>query len=129
MSKSKKKTAANIVWFEIPADDLGRARKFYKALFGWKINQFPGMADYWHIDTGGADDTPDGGMMTRKHPEQPITNYINVPSVTKFMAKVKKLGGEVCMPKTAVPQMGYFAVCQDTEKNTFALWEMNPKAK
>ena len=65
MSKSKKKTAANIVWFEIPADDLGRARKFYKALFGWKINQFPGMADYWHIDTGGSDDTPDGGMMTR----------------------------------------------------------------
>ena len=129
MSKSKKKTAANIVWFEIPADDLGRARKFYSSLFGWKINQFPGMADYWHIDTGGADDTPDGGMMTRKHPEQPITNYINVPSVTKFMAKVKKLGGEICMPKTAVPQMGYFAVCQDTEKNTFALWEMNPKAK
>jgi len=129
MSKSKKKTAANIVWFEIPADDVGRARKFYSALFGWKINQFPGMADYWHIDTGGADNTPDGGMMTRKHPEQPITNYINVPSVTKFMAKVKKLGGEVCMPKTAVPQMGYFAVCQDTEKNTFALWEMNPKAK
>jgi predicted enzyme related to lactoylglutathione lyase len=87
------------------------------------------MADYWHIDTGGADDTPDGGMMARKHPEQPITNYINVPSVTKFMAKVKKLGGKVCMPKTAVPQMGFFAVCQDTEKNTFALWEMNPKAK
>ncbi len=129
MSKSKKKTAANIVWFEIPADDLGRARKFYSSLFGWKINQFPGMADYWHIDTGGADDTPDGGMMTRKHPEQPITNYINVPSVTKFMAKVKKLGGEVCMPKTAVPQMGYFAVCQDTEKNTFAIWEMDQGAK
>jgi len=25
--------------------------------------------------------------------------------------------------------MGYFAICQDTENNTFAIWEMNPKAK
>jgi len=33
------------------------------------------------------------------------------------------------MPKTAVPQMGFFAVCQDQENNTFALWEINPKAK
>ena len=39
------------------------------------------------------------------------------------------IGGEICRPKTAVPGMGYFAVCQDTEKNTFALWEINPKAK
>jgi predicted enzyme related to lactoylglutathione lyase len=129
MSKSTKKTAANIVWFEIPADNVGRARKFYSALFGWKINQFPGMADYWHIDTGGSDDAPDGGMMTRKEPQQPITNYILVDSVAKHMAKVKKLGGKVCMPKSAVPEMGYFAVCQDTEGNTFALWEMNKGAK
>ena len=72
MSKSKKKPAANIVWFEIPADNVARARKFYSSLFSWKINQIPGMSDYWHIDTGGSDDTPDGGMMARKHPKQPI---------------------------------------------------------
>ena len=129
MSKSKKKVPANIVWFEIPADDVGRARKFYSALFGWKINKFPGMNDYWHIETGGSDDTPDGGMMPRKHPEQPITNYILVESVTKHMTKVKKLGGEVCLAKTPVPQMGYFAVCKDTEDNAFALWEMNKAAQ
>ena len=129
MSKAKKKTAANIIWIEIPADKPGRAQKFYSRLFGWKISAFPGMTDYWHIDTGGGDDTPDGGMMTRKLPGQPITNYVNVPSVTRAMAKVKQLGGKICMLKTAVPQMGYFAVCQDTENNTFALWEIKRKAK
>jgi uncharacterized protein len=129
-SQAKKaKTAASIVWFEIPADDPARAKKFYAALFGWKIEKFPGMTDYWHIDTGGGDDTPDGGLMARKHPEQPITNYVNVASVAKAAAKVEKLGGKICMPKTAIPQMGYFAVCQDTENNTFALWERNDKAK
>ena len=119
----------SIVWFEIPADNPERAKKFYGSLFGWNIKQFPGMTEYWHIDTGGGDDTPDGGMMVRKYPEQPITNYVSVKSVTKSMAKVEKLGGKVCMPKTPVPQMGYFAICQDTEHNTFALWEMNAGAK
>ena len=123
------RAAASIVWFEIPADNLERARKFYGSLFGWKIEKFPGVADYWHIDTGGGDETPDGGLMPRMYPQQPITNYVSVALVTDAMAKVEKLGGKVCKPKTAVPQMGYFAVCEDTEGNTFALWEMNDRAK
>jgi hypothetical protein len=127
-TKKSKTTTANIVWFEIPADDPERAKKFYSALFGWKINPFPGMPDYQHIDTGGDDDTPDGGLMPRKHPQQPITNYVNVPSVTKFAAKVEKLGGKVMKSKTAVPQMGYFAICRDTENNEFAIWERNDSA-
>jgi uncharacterized protein len=125
----KKLKTPNIIWFEIPADKPHRAKTFYGKLFGWKIKPIPGMADYWHIDTGGPDASPDGGMMARKMPGQTITNYVNVLSVTKSMAKVKKLGGSVCMTKTAVPGMGYMAVCQDTENNTFALWEINQKAK
>ncbi len=123
------RTTPRIVWFEIPADKPERAKKFYGALFGWKIESFPGMTDYWHIATGGGDDAPDGGLMVRKHPQQPITNYVNVESVTKSMAKVKKLGGTICKSKTPVPQMGYFAICQDTENNMFALWEMDERAK
>ena len=87
------------------------------------------MPEYLHIDTSGADASPDGGMIKRMHATHTITNYILVPSVTRHMAKVEKLGGSICKPKTAVPGMGYFAICQDTEENTFALWEMNPKAR
>ena len=134
MSPAKKNTAASIIWFEIPTDDLDRAKTFYSKLFGWKIAPFPGMPgpdaqNYLHIDTGGEDASPDGGMMKRMHPQQPITNYVRVPSVPEYMAKVEKLGGKILVPKTAVMEMGYFAVCQDTESNVFALWEMNDKAK
>jgi len=83
---------------------------------------------YWHIDTGGADASPDGGMMERQSPQQPITNYIMVASVDQAAAKVQKLGGKIIMQKSAVPYMGYFAVCQDTENNVFAVWERNEKA-
>jgi predicted enzyme related to lactoylglutathione lyase len=127
--KGKAKSVSNIIWFEIPADKPERAKKFYSALFGWKINKFPGMGDYWHIDTGGPDATPDGGMMARKCPAQTITNYVRVDSVDKSAAKVVKLGGKICMGKTPVPEMGYFVVCQDTEGNTFALWEINSGAR
>src|SRR6266496_2580059 len=123
-------TSTNIIWFEVPTNNVERAKKFYGELFGWKIEKLPGPMDYWHIDTGGAEGTPDGGLLKRQNPgHQGITNYVGVASVDQFVAKVQKLGGKVCMPKTAVSQMGYFAICQDTENNTFALWEMNKDAK
>jgi len=117
---------ANIIWFEVPADDPQRARKFYAELFGWKSDLMPGAEamQYYHLDTGGPDASPDGGLMKRQNPGQRgITNYISVPSVDEWMAKVQKLGGTVCMPKTPVPDMGFFAICQDTEGNTFGIWE------
>ena len=133
-NKSKKRkakpTPASIVWFEIPADKVDRARTFYSKLFGWKITKFPGMKmPYWHIDTGGDDKSPDGGLMERQSPQQGITNYISVASVEQAAAKATKLGGKILMPKTAVPQMGYFVICQDTENNLIALWERNQNAK
>jgi uncharacterized protein len=129
MSKTKKKTPASIVWFNVPADDLTRAQKFYKGLFGWKIKPFRGMKDFMEIDTGGADASPNGGLTGRKGGEQSITNYISVDSVDKFSAKIEKLGGKICVPKMAVPKMGYFAVCQDTENNGFGIWESDRNAK
>jgi uncharacterized protein len=131
MSTKKKSKApvASMAWFEIPADNTKRAKKFYSAMFGWKITPFPGTDDYSHIDTGGADASPDGGLMKRTHPGHTITTYFFVASVNRGMAKVKRLGGKICKPRTAVPHMGYYAICLDTEKNAFALWEVNPKAR
>ncbi len=120
---------ASVCWFDVPADDLGRAKMFYRSLFGWKFAKLSAtIADYWHIDTGGKDASPDGGLLPRMHPGHSITVYVTVPSIGKALAKVEKLGGSVCTPKTAVPHMGYFAICEDTEQNVFAVWEPNEKA-
>ena len=116
-----------VMHFEIPADDIERAKSFYSKLFGWEIKEIPGM-DYWIITTSG-EKPLGGGMMKRQNPQQPIINYIDVPSVDKYTAEIEKLGGKVILPKTAVPEMGYFAICLDTEKNTFGIWEDNKSAK
>lgn len=127
-----------IVHFEIPANDIGRAKKFYNDLFGWKIEKWPGTEDnssqltspvtgqsieYWMVIT--TDDKGNkalgGGMMKRQMPEHQVTNYIGVESVDEYSSKVKELGGKVVAPKHAVPEMGYFALCIDTENNSFAI--------
>ena len=122
-----------VVHFEIPADDVERAQKFYGELFGWKIEKFTGPIpmDYWMIMTGAKTGEMglDGGMMKRQDPDQRITIYIDVPSIDEYTGRVKELGGQVYVPKTAVPGMGYFAVCLDQENNGFGLWEVNPQAK
>lgn len=119
----------SIVHFEIPADDIQRAKTFYSNLFGWKIEGMPGMEpgmEYLMIDTFGA---PGGGMMRKMQPDQRITNYIGVPSVDEYAAKVEKLGGKILAPRMAVPAMGYIVICMDTENNVFGIWETDPKAK
>jgi uncharacterized protein len=132
-----------IVHFEIPADDVERAKKFYSDLFGWKMEKWPGTdskdtsssssnMEYWIIsttDSKGNKASIGGGMMKRQEQHQHITNFIGVNSVDEYSSMIKKLGGKVVVSKMAVPGMGYFAVCHDTENNSFGIRESNESAK
>jgi predicted enzyme related to lactoylglutathione lyase len=42
---------------------------------------------------------------------------------------VERLGGKVVVPKTAAPGMGYYAVCLDTENNSFGILEPSENVK
>jgi predicted enzyme related to lactoylglutathione lyase len=68
-------------------------------------------------------------MMKRLQPQQQISNYIDIPSVDEYEAKIKELGGSVLASKAPVPGMGYFALCMDTEGNVFGIWEENKEAQ
>ena len=118
-----------VVHFEIPVDDIERATKFYTELFGWEIKD-AGMPEggYYSVMTSG-ENPVHGGMMKRQQPGQQISNYIDIPSVDEYEAKIKELGGTVLMGKSPVPGMGYFAMCMDTEGNIFGIWEDNKEAK
>jgi len=127
-----------LVHFEIPSDDLQRSEKFYGDLFGWKFEKWSGPEslpegmEYLVITT--TDDKGNksigGGMMKRQNPQQQgMTNYIGVESVDEHSARVAQLGGKVIIPKKPVPGMGYFAVCLDTENNTFGIWQTDSSAK
>ena len=119
-----------IVHFDVPAEDVERAKKFYSALFDWKYQSFPEM-QYNLITTTNLDGTPGvgGGLGKRMDPSQRMTNYFGVPSIDTAMKQVSELGGKLISGKMAVPGMGFLANCMDTEGNAFGLWEENAQAK
>jgi uncharacterized protein len=68
-------------------------------------------------------------MSKRQMPQQQITNFIHIKSVDEYSSKVERLGGKVVVPKTAIPGMGYYAVCLDTETNSFGIFEPSENVK
>lgn len=117
-----------IIHFEIPADDVQRARKFYKQAFGWKITD-PWKMNYFLIEARkDGEDGINGGLMQRKLPGQLPMNYIGVKSLEKALERVQKAGGNICMPKTEIGHdMGWIAAFQDTEGNMMGFHQA-PKA-
>jgi predicted enzyme related to lactoylglutathione lyase len=119
--------------FEVPADDVERAQKFYKDVFGWGMQKSSSpenpYKDYWYFET--KDDRGNmgigGGMMKRQSPQHTVTNYVTVPSVDEYASKLEQAGGKVIIPKTAIPEMGFYLIFLDTENNMFGLYEEQGK--
>jgi len=120
---------SRVIHFEIPASDPDRACAFYKKVFGWKIEKWPGPTEYWMVTTG-AEGTPgiNGGLM-RNTNVKTTTNTIGVESVDSAVDAVKKAGGKLIMPKTPIPTVGYFAYLEDTEGNMFGVMQSDANAK
>jgi len=116
----------SITHFEIPADDVKRAKKFYEKAFGWKIT--PWQMDYFMIETKEKKEPGiNGGLMLRKNPGQPLMNYISVDSIDAACKKVEKAGGVIALPKMEIGQgMGWIAAFKDTEGNMMGFHE-SPK--
>src|SRR5262245_40273789 len=120
-------------YFEIQADDVSRAAKFYGAVFGWKFEKAEGLPiEYWRIET----EEYRGGLLKRPAntpPPQSGTNaFVVSMHVENFDATAKTIvekGGLVALPKFAVPGVcwqGYFI---DTEGNTFGIFQPDPEAR
>ena len=118
-----------ISWFEIPATDLGRAEKFYSAIFGItfqaldlpniKMRMFP--INNQATQVGGAL-VDSGGFHKPSATDGPLV-YLNAnPDVQLVLDKVAAAEGSVLVPKTQISEAyGYMAVILDTEGNRIAL--------
>jgi predicted enzyme related to lactoylglutathione lyase len=53
--------------------------------------------------------------------------YFDVDDINAGSAQVRDLGGEAG-DAMAVPTMGWFALCKDTEGNDFGLWQTDASA-
>ena len=118
------------IHFDLTADDPQRAMNFYKDVFGWKFEKWSGPMEYWMVVTGDEKEKGiNGGLSKKGESGMPNMNTIGVGSVEEYSKTIEAKGGKVLMPKTAIPGVGWFATCQDTEGNIFGIIEESSSAK
>jgi predicted enzyme related to lactoylglutathione lyase len=124
-----------VVHFEIHASDPSRAISFYEKLFGWKFQKWDGPMEYWMVITG-PDGTPgiNGGLLPRRGEldGQAVIAYVctvDVESIDAAIARAELNGGNVVVPKMAVPGVGWLVYSKDTEGNIFGMLQADAGAK
>lgn len=115
-------------WFEIPVNDMERAKIFYETVFdiaisvhdlgGFIMGWFPPATD----NTKGAT-----GSLVQHETYLPseshgVVIYFSSRDVDIELGRVEAAGGQVLKPKTAIGGgHGFMAVVKDTEGNRIAL--------
>src|SRR5215213_8243124 len=116
-----------IGYFEIQSSDPQREVEFYKNVFGWKFarEEFVPI-EYYRIETN----SMNGGLLKRPAkapPKESGTNAyvcsIQVENFDTTQELILQSGGQVALPKFAIPGrcwQGYFL---DADNNTFGIFE------
>jgi predicted enzyme related to lactoylglutathione lyase len=121
-----------VVHFEIPADDLDRAQRFYWDTFGWEITKVPmPEAEYYIANTVPMESQGlpkgaraiNGALMRRENSGQSPIIVISVSSVADHLEKAERGGGRVVLATQQVGDMGLYARICDTEGNVIGLWQ------
>lgn len=122
--------SGRVVHFEIPADDLDRAREFYRTAFGWELTPVPDL-DYTMVQSTPTDErgmptqpgSINGGMFRREEPVTGPVIVVDVEDIDKAMETIEALGGSMVVPRQPVGEMGFAAYFRDCEGNVIGLWQ------
>lgn len=128
-----------VVHFEIPADNLERAKKFYAEVFGWEISEWPMPQGgvYTGVRSVGVDEKTQlplesgaiNGALVDRSAENPAPLVtMDVESINAHFSKIEAAGGSRLVERTEIPGMGAYAYAKDSEGNVIGLWESLPKA-
>ncbi|MGE7022553.1 VOC family protein [Solibacillus cecembensis] len=128
-----------VVHFEFHVDNMDRAKTFYGIVFDWKFedwSEYAGMP-YFGVTTGDNEELGiNGALMQRQGPSsmpgQTVNSAVCTMGVENYdatAAKILENGGQIAMPKYALPGMAWQGYFIDTENNIFGLHQPDPNAK
>lgn len=117
------------VHIELNTNDVAAAKKFYRGLFDWKLNDMqmgPGMV-YTMIDVGQG---MGGGLQKNQMPDLGASwlSYVAVPSVKKTIAKAAKRGANVLVDYRPIPGMGAYGIFVDPTGAPLGVFESSAPA-
>ena len=111
-----------IAWFEIPAVDLQRARRFYETIFAIEMRPLDaGQLQMALFPTRGA--LCQLASHYKPSADQgPLLYFSAEPDLAGVLGKVGAAGGRILVAKRQIsPEYGYMALLVDTEGNRIAL--------
>lgn len=125
-----------VVHFEIYVEDMARAKAFYEAVLGTRLEQMPNPTpeiemDMWFFpmdkDTGmtsyGA-----GGMLVKMDGFTPggggTLVYFGCDDCAAQAARAAEHGGSIFQEKTSIGEHGFCALARDTEGNLIGFHSM-----
>jgi len=119
-----------ISWVEIPVVDFDRAKKFYSSIYDFEMPEIM-MGDsrmgflFFDQEAGGV-----GGAIVHGDGNEPSSKgpkvYLNGgDDLNMVLDRVEAAGGKVVLEKTQItPELGHFAVFEDTEGNHISIHSM-----
>ena len=118
-----------INWFEIPAKNFERAKSFYEAVLGIKIQPVPHPTNKYGIFPAEMEKGQVGGALSEGEGCEPSNKgslvYLNGgDDLSVPLSKVEKAGGKIVLPKFPIGPNGFMAHFTDTEGNKVALHSM-----
>lgn len=112
-------------WFEIPVNNMDRAKKFYETLLETKID----IQDFGNLLMGWFpfDHTAPGttGTLVKAETYNPSYDgtmvYFSVDEIDDVLPRLEKAGGKLINAKTSIGEYGFVAHFEDSEGNRVAL--------
>jgi uncharacterized protein len=121
--------SGKVVHFELPADDIERARSFYQEAFGWQAQSVPDL-NYTLVTTTPSNEkgptepgSINGGLLARQAPFAAPVVVIEVDDIDAALERIETLGGATAVGRQAVGTMGFTGYFHDCEGNLVGLWQ------
>jgi predicted enzyme related to lactoylglutathione lyase len=109
------------VHVDIGAEDPERAARFYNRVFGWTVTKLEGPVPYWLVTPG--EGGPGAGIAKREQSWQTAIPTIEVASADATADAVVSEGGQILVPRTAMPGVGLLITFRDSEGNVLSALE------
>ena len=119
-----------INWFEIPATDFDRAKKFYSEVLDAQIHDSPNPMMKYAFLPADPQKGEVGGAIACGEGYEPGTSgsivFLNGGiDLAPALSRVNPSGGQVILPKTSIgPGMGFMALFIDSEGNKMGFHSM-----
>jgi len=125
-----------VVHFEIYVQNMERAKTFYEAVLGVKLEKMPAPTaeldmDMWFFPMDketGMNSYGAGGMLVKMdgYPSggSGTLVYFGCEDCAVQAARAAKQGGKICKEKTSIGKHGFFTLAQDTEGNMIGFHSM-----